>query len=63
MAVIAEGVETSTQAALVQLLGCDYIQGYFTGRALAFSEFEQRLTEAPLATIPPVADRSLGRAG
>ncbi len=63
MAVIAEGVETSTQAALVQLLGCDYIQGYFTGRALAFCDFEQRMTEAPLATIPPATDRSIGRAG
>jgi diguanylate cyclase (GGDEF)-like protein len=63
MAVIAEGVETSTQAALVQLLGCDYIQGYFTGRALGFSDFEKRLTEAPFAMISPVLDRSVGRAG
>jgi diguanylate cyclase (GGDEF)-like protein len=63
MGVIAEGVETSTQAALVQLLGCDYIQGYFTGRALAFREFEQRLAEPPIATLPAPRDRSAGMAG
>ena len=42
MSVVAEGVETANQAGLVQLLGCDYIQGYFTGRPMAFDAFEAR---------------------
>ena len=45
MSVIAEGVETANQAGLVQLLGCDYIQGYFTGRPMAFEAFDARRNE------------------
>jgi diguanylate cyclase (GGDEF)-like protein len=45
MSVIAEGVETANQAGLVQLLGCDYIQGYFTGRPMALEAFEARRNE------------------
>jgi diguanylate cyclase (GGDEF)-like protein len=45
MSVIAEGVETANQASLVQLLGCDYIQGYFTGRPMALEAFEARRSE------------------
>jgi diguanylate cyclase (GGDEF)-like protein len=46
MSVIAEGVETSEQAALVQLLGCDFIQGYFTGRPMPLDQLEAWLREA-----------------
>ncbi|MDP8913710.1 MAG: bifunctional diguanylate cyclase/phosphodiesterase, partial [Pseudomonadota bacterium] len=45
MSVIAEGVETANQAGLVQLLGCDYIQGYFTGRPMGIEAFEARRSE------------------
>lgn len=44
MTVIAEGVETAEQAALVQLLGCDFIQGYFTGRPMAVDQLEAWLS-------------------
>jgi EAL domain-containing protein (putative c-di-GMP-specific phosphodiesterase class I) len=40
MSVIAEGVETSEEAALVQLLGCDFIQGYFTGRPMSVDQLD-----------------------
>jgi Amt family ammonium transporter len=32
MRVVAEGVETGEQLAILRSLGCDAIQGYFTGR-------------------------------
>ena len=37
--VIAEGVENAAQASIIQLLGCDYIQGYYTGRPMSFAQF------------------------
>ena len=53
MTVIAEGVETAGQASLIQLLGCDYIQGYFTGRPMALAALEEikRSTLAAAATV------------
>ena len=51
MSVIAEGVETAEQAALVQLLGCDFIQGYFTGRPMPLDRLEAWLNEAA-APVP-----------
>ncbi|HEX5338072.1 MAG TPA: EAL domain-containing protein [Gallionella sp.] len=36
---IAEGVETSQQASILQGFGCDQIQGYFYGRPLPVDEF------------------------
>jgi diguanylate cyclase (GGDEF)-like protein len=39
MKVIAEGVENAGQASILQLLGCDYIQGYYTGRPMSFAQF------------------------
>jgi len=35
MLVVAEGVESATELAVVRELGCDEIQGYFTGRPMA----------------------------
>ena len=51
--VIAEGVENTAQASLTQLLGCDFIQGYFTGRPTSFEAFRERLADKP-ARLPPV---------
>lgn len=42
--VIAEGVETDTQLALLTEIGCDYIQGYWYSRPLSASAFEDWLT-------------------
>jgi len=39
--VVAEGVETAAQCALLRLTGCDYVQGYVYAGALAPEQFEQ----------------------
>ncbi len=39
MKVIIEGVETAEQSAYVQLLGSDFIQGYFTGHPMPLRQF------------------------
>ncbi len=66
MGVIAEGVESSAQAALVQLLGCDFIQGYFTGRPLSIDALEEWLASAAAESgqkqwLEAPADRQRGQ--
>jgi diguanylate cyclase (GGDEF)-like protein len=41
LATVAEGVETTQQFRHVSELGCDQIQGYFTGRPVKASEFAE----------------------
>jgi diguanylate cyclase (GGDEF)-like protein/PAS domain S-box-containing protein len=43
MLVVAEGVETRPQLNLLRELGCDEVQGYFTGRPVAAAELEAQL--------------------
>jgi EAL domain-containing protein (putative c-di-GMP-specific phosphodiesterase class I) len=38
--VVAEGVETEAQLALLDSIGCDYIQGYYYAKPLPRPEFE-----------------------
>ena len=45
--VIAEGVETEEQAALLKEMGCDFAQGYFLSRPVPAGE-ATRLLEAGL---------------
>ena len=40
--VVAEGVETEEQAAFLRHLGCQKLQGYLHGRAVAPAEFRAR---------------------
>ena len=47
--VMAEGVETAAQAAILLRLGCDLVQGYHFGRPLAADDF------AALARLVPAA--------
>ena len=40
MRTTAEGVETASQLALLETLGCDQVQGYYFSRPLSTEEFE-----------------------
>ena len=46
--VIAEGVETATQLALLKKEGCDYAQGYFFSKPLPAESFEALLDNNPV---------------
>lgn len=56
-AIIAEGVETEAQVAMLHAYGCDEIQGYFYSRPLPGDEFVELLRNAPApgahGKIPP----------
>jgi diguanylate cyclase (GGDEF)-like protein len=52
MAVVAEGIETEEQAALMVELGCDYAQGYYFGRALRPTAADTRITAAAHSQRP-----------
>jgi diguanylate cyclase (GGDEF)-like protein len=60
--VVAEGVETSDQAAQLRELGCRYAQGYLFARALPIDELTRRLHAQQLGTNPadpePLSKRS-----
>jgi EAL domain-containing protein (putative c-di-GMP-specific phosphodiesterase class I) len=45
MGVIAEGVETEDQLALLRSLGCDLVQGFLLARPLPPADFARFLTE------------------
>lgn len=53
MSVIAEGVETEEQLALLKELGCDEIQGYLFSKPLTTDHFSQLLSKE-LATKNPI---------
>ncbi len=46
MTVLAEGVETAAQLAIVQRAGCDQIQGYFFARPMSADDMSSRLRQA-----------------
>lgn len=46
--VIAEGVETATQLALLKKEGCDFAQGYFFSKPLTADKFEALLDNNPV---------------
>jgi diguanylate cyclase (GGDEF)-like protein len=56
--VVAEGVETPRQAALLSRLGCDHIQGFHYSHPLApsvFAEFAAQTTASPAQRLPVLA--------
>jgi diguanylate cyclase (GGDEF)-like protein len=59
--VVAEGVETESQAAGLARLGCDHFQGHFCGRPLRAADFTRFLSVAA-ARERPVLARAAGGA-
>ena len=69
MSVVAEGVETAGQGAIVRGLGCQFAQGYYYHRPLAPEDAGARLAEsvrpieAPTVTVSQVFKRPASLAG
>ncbi len=45
MEVVAEGVETATQAQWIKGMGCDYAQGYYFAKPMSETDFRNLLTD------------------
>jgi EAL domain-containing protein (putative c-di-GMP-specific phosphodiesterase class I) len=45
--ILAEGVETQEQLALLEQSGCDEVQGYLTGRPRPIAEYRDLTGEPP----------------
>ena len=61
MEVTAEGVDTPEALALLQVMGCDVVQGYLISKPLPFDEFEsfvlRKGQHEGLATLPSIGKR------
>jgi len=53
MEVIAEGVETQEQAAVLRAMDCEYGQGYYFSRALNAKRAATLLSSDPVREVPP----------
>jgi len=52
LTVVAEGVETAGQLAMLAEMGCDMIQGYYYSKAVAPEEFARMLVEGLAPQVP-----------
>jgi diguanylate cyclase (GGDEF)-like protein len=57
--VVAEGVETERQAAILARLGCDHIQGYYYSRPLTVPMLAEFVNRAASEAPRPIASRKL----
>jgi EAL domain-containing protein (putative c-di-GMP-specific phosphodiesterase class I) len=46
MEVVAEGVETAEQLECMRATGCDAVQGYYCGRPMTATQFEDFIAKA-----------------
>lgn len=56
VSVVAEGVETETQAILLRALGCNRLQGFYFGRAMSAKRLEDRIPVLLQQGISPHSD-------
>ncbi|MBY0237496.1 MAG: EAL domain-containing protein, partial [Burkholderiaceae bacterium] len=54
--VLAEGVETTEQAAWLQREGCDWAQGWFFGRPMAAADFSYTITPVAVSGVEAEMD-------
>jgi diguanylate cyclase (GGDEF)-like protein len=59
LSVVAEGVETAEQAAFLQALGCDMIQGYLVARPMPLEQFKAWILNRQMAGPRRVPQLSL----
>lgn len=57
--VVAEGVETATQHAVLKAAGVHTLQGYLFGKPMVASEFVRLLTPAPSSAIPSLVNSTV----
>jgi EAL domain-containing protein (putative c-di-GMP-specific phosphodiesterase class I) len=61
MRLVAEGVESQSDAETLAVLGCDLAQGYYVSRPLSAASFEQWMAaNSPFTAIVPSVSRSSG---
>jgi diguanylate cyclase (GGDEF)-like protein/PAS domain S-box-containing protein len=60
LTVIAEGVETEAQLAMLRERGCDEVQGYLVCKPLPADEMTRVLREAPIRQVPPATLEASG---
>lgn len=53
---LVEGVETKEQFEFMRAIGCEFIQGYFTGKPMTLADFRALLT-GPAETVEPFKQR------
>ncbi|MDO4546016.1 MAG: EAL domain-containing protein, partial [Bacillota bacterium] len=51
LSVVAEGVETKEQLRRLEHIGCDYVQGYYFAKPMAYEEFEKLLRSEDCCSI------------
>ncbi len=51
MEVVAEGIENSRQASLLQLLGCDHLQGFYLGVPADLATLRRRAKQGPPSKV------------
>ncbi len=56
LSVIAEGVETVSQADFLRSIGCDYIQGYLYSRPLPRADYEKLISGSRVGAMVPQMD-------
>lgn len=63
LAVVAEGVETDEQIAMLRSMDCNYVQGFYYARPMQLMDFEELLQSAPTTEMVCTSKSSEAYAG